>query len=120
MKGESEKLEGNSFRVVHDGRIDRQEQLLRSYSARDTPVVSSPEILLDGVVDQVWAEITGRCPKKRLLENNILGSTSEGKEGNDEDERHFARGLQRKIGGSYDYGGAAANIKNTIHLESLS
>lgn len=42
-----------------------------------------------------------------------------GGEDGDEDERHPVRGLRRKIGGSYDYGGAAANIKNTIHLESL-
>jgi len=56
--------------------------------------------------------------EKRTLGEQHSGMDIGGKDG-DEDERHPVRGLRWKIGGSYDYGGAAANIKNTIHLESL-
>lgn len=105
MKGGSEQLGETHFDVVYDGRIDRQEQLLRSYSARDTPVASYPEILLDGVVDQVPGRDNWLSEKKIFRGNNTLSlqSTSEEQEGNYEDERQPVRG--RKIGSSYDYGG---------------
>lgn len=107
MKGGSEKLGETHFAWYTTEESTVRSSYYGHIARAGHTVASSPEILLDGVVDQVRIEITGRCPrkKKRFSENNTLGSTLEGKEGNDEDEKHPVRGLRRKIGGSYDYGG---------------
>lgn len=62
MKGESEKL----GKLISRGTWwkNRQSAAAITFIARKPPFVSSPEILLDGAVDQVWVEITGRCPRK--------------------------------------------------------
>jgi len=51
----------NSFRVVHGERIGSS---YYTHSARVTSCFTSPKILLNEAVDQVWVKITGRCPRK--------------------------------------------------------
>jgi len=73
----------NSFRVVHGEKIGS------SYYARSARVISpftSPKILFDGAVDQVWVKITGRCPKKDFQKTSQIDV--EKKEGNDGDDKY--------------------------------
>jgi len=54
--------------------------------AHGPPSALSPEILLDGAINQVWVKITSLLSEKRFLENNTQINI-EGKKGNDGNEK---------------------------------
>lgn len=112
MKEESEKLEKLISRCTWK---NRRSEIAITLMARESPLASSPEILFDGTVDQVWVKIASlENPSKNNADRRWR------KEDNDRDERRhqviLVQGLRRKIGRSYDERRSRwSNTKNTIY-----